>query len=128
MYGISDTAAIRLVLLFAAFSYRRTRFDAWPFSAGLGLRVQVAATALELFSLLLQAALQRDHFVQVMLRCIVPHFLGDLHRTEVRAAHRAEVSELCSFLWQRLIVVLLGKFGIERKIKLVFPSKLEAGL
>src|SRR6185436_8049815 len=53
--------------------------------------------------------------------------LRDLHRTKVRAAHRAEVRELSSFLRQRLVVVFARKLRIERKVELVFPSELEAG-
>ena len=29
---------------------------------------------------------------------------------------------------QRLIVELLGRFGIKRQVKLIFPAELEAGL
>src|SRR5262245_52032446 len=46
----------------------------------------------------------------------------------MRAAHRTEVCELGAFLRQRLVVKLARELRIERKVELVFPSKLKASL
>ena len=55
-------------------------------------------------------------------------FLGDFHRAEFGAAHRAEVGGLGAFGRKRLVVILLRRFGIEREDELVAPAELEAGL
>src|SRR4051794_35364182 len=63
-----------------------------------------------------------------MLRGELSDVLSDFHRAEMRAAHGAEVRALCPLLWQGLIVKLARGLWIEREIKLVFPSELEACL
>src|SRR6185369_4853502 len=91
----------------------------------LCLSIDLRARLLELFSLLLQAAFERDHFAQILLCRVLPHLLRDLHRAEVRAAHRAKMRELCPLLRQRLVVILLSKLRIERQIELVLPPEFE---
>ena len=44
----------------------------------------------------------------------------------MRAAHRAEVRGLRSFLRKGLVVELARGFGIERQIELIFPAEFEA--
>src|SRR6185369_1687006 len=92
------------------------------------LDVNLGAGLFKLLGLLLQPALDRNHFIHVVLGRVLANLLSDLHRAEVRAAHRTEVRELGSLLWQRFVVILLGKLGIEREIELIFPAKLEASL
>src|SRR5207245_5378202 len=46
---------------------------------------------------------------------VVADLLGDLHRAEFRAAHRAEMRELGPFGGQGLVVELLGRLGVERQ-------------
>src|SRR3546814_2524105 len=46
------------------------------------------------------------------------HFLADLHRTEFRAAHAAEMRGLGAFGGERLVVVLLRGVGVERQVEL----------
>jgi hypothetical protein len=55
-----------------------------------------------------------------------PNVLRDPHRTEVRAAHAAEMRGLGAFGGKSFVVELARGFGIERKIELVFPAKFEA--
>ena len=45
----------------------------------------------------------------------------------MRSAHAAEMSHLCDFLGQGLLMEVAGGFRIERKIELVFPPEFEAG-
>src|SRR4051812_23935 len=58
----------------------------------------------------------------------VAHLLRDLHRAEVRSAHRAEVRRLRPLGRQRRVVELLRGFGIEREVELILPAELEARL
>src|SRR5436853_6856319 len=90
------------------------------------LRVNLRAGLLELFGLFAQARFQRHDFTHLLLRGVLADFLGDLHRAEMRAAHRAEVRQLRAFLRQRLIVKFARQFWIKRETKLIFPAKLEA--
>ena len=64
----------------------------------------------------------------VQRRRVVAHVLGDLHRAELRPAHRAEVRDLGASLRQRLVVVLARGLRIEREVELVLPAELEARL
>jgi hypothetical protein len=59
---------------------------------------------------------------------VVAHVLGDLHRAEVRAAHRAEVGDLGRVLRQGLVVELARPLRIQPEVELVLPAELEAGL
>src|SRR3546814_9688885 len=54
------------------------------------------------------------------------YFLADLHRTEFRAAHAAEMRGLGAFGGERLVVVLLRGVGVERQVELVAPAEFEA--
>src|SRR5574343_453682 len=72
--------------------------------------------------------LQRLGFVQALCRSEVTHILGDLHRAEVRAAHRAEVGDLGRLLGQGLVVEFARLVRVETEVELVFPAKLVARL
>ena len=61
------------------------------------------------------------------VRRVLAHVLRDLHGTEMRTAHGAEVRGLCAFLRQCLVVEIARGFGIEREIELIFPAKFESG-
>ena len=50
----------------------------------------------------------------ILLRGEVADFLRDLHAAEFGAAHRAEVGGLGAFGGERLVVVLLGRFRVQR--------------
>src|SRR4029079_5153852 len=60
-----------------------------------------------------------------MFSCIFAYVFCDFHATEMRTAHAAKVSGFCSFLRQRFVMKLASGFGIEREIKLIFPTKFE---
>src|SRR5688500_2436972 len=71
------------------------------------LVVNLRPVLLEWLRLLLHSPLERFLLVgKPLLRGIVAHVLRDFHRAEMRAAHRAEVRELGTFLRQRLVVEL----------------------
>ena len=70
----------------------------------------------------------RCAFINRVFGCVLPHIFCDLHRTEVRTAHRTEVCRFRAFLRQGFIVKLARSFGIEREIELIFPAKFEARL
>jgi hypothetical protein len=46
----------------------------------------------------------------------IAHFLRDLHRAELGAAHRAEMRRLGALGGQGLVVILLGGVGIEARL------------
>src|SRR5574344_3029161 len=71
------------------------------------LVVQLRALGLELRGLGLHLALDVDvHRVDALqVGGVVAYFLGDLHRAELRPAHRAEVRDLGRLLGQCLVVV-----------------------
>src|SRR5262249_26832082 len=94
----------------------------------LGARVELAALAHELDRLFLHPLLQRGLRVDAELARVVAHVLGDLHRTEVRPAHRAEVRQLRALLGQRLVVELARLVGIETEVELILPAELEPRL
>lgn len=54
-------------------------------------------------------------------------FLADLHRAEFGAAHAAEMGGLGALCRERLVVILLGRVGIEAQVELVAPAEFEAG-
>ena len=64
---------------------------------------------------------------RILLRRELADLGGDLHRAELRPAHRAEVGGLGALRRERLVVVLFGRFGIEAQVELVAPAELEAG-
>src|SRR5215471_1416621 len=87
----------------------------------LGLTINLRPGLFEFVSLFLEPALNRYQLVDLLLRGIVPHLLGDLHRAEVRTAHRTKVRELGALLRQGFVVVLASQLGIQREAELVFP-------
>src|SRR5437773_1992818 len=94
-----------------------------------GLAVDLAAALPELLRLLAQPLREHDGLGgHALLRGVFPHFLRDLHRAELRAAHRAEVRDLRALGGQRLVVELARGLGIEREIELILPAELEARL
>ena len=62
----------------------------------------------------------------VLLGRELADFLADLHRTEFRAAHAAEMRGLGAFGGQGLVVVLFRRVGVERQVELVAPAEFEA--
>src|SRR5579884_1902666 len=58
----------------------------------------------------------------------LPHLLRDLHRAEMRTAHRAKMGDFGALCGQRLVVELTRRLGIQRKIELIFPAEIEARL
>src|SRR5882762_8026213 len=75
---------------------------------------------------------------QCLCRCTVQYRLGvrrrkafnlrrDVHRTEFRAAHRAEMGILEAFLGERLVVHGASRLRIEGKLKLAVPVKFVSG-
>src|SRR5438094_4498788 len=67
---------------------------------------------LELFGFLLHADLNGRLFIERFFFGILSHILGDLHRADMRAAHRAEVRCLRRVLGKRLIVEVFGRLGV----------------
>ena len=61
-----------------------------------------------------------------LLRGEVAHVLGDFHRAETRAAHRAEVRDLAGFLGHGFVVEFARLVRAEAEVELVFPEKFEA--
>src|SRR4029079_19747187 len=72
--------------------------------------------------------LPRGFVAEPLLPGAVAQRLGNLHRTEMRPAHRTEMRELMRFLGQRRIVILACPLRIEAQIELVLPAELEARL
>src|SRR5438093_1649605 len=96
---------------------------------GSRLPVDLASGRPELGGLLLESL---DHgrrlLADTTLRRVLADLLRDLHRAELRPAHRAEVGELGALGRQRLVVELARGLWIEREVELVLPAKLEARL
>src|SRR3954471_3939619 len=82
-----------------------------------GLLIDLGALLHELDRLLVQALLD-----------VLAHVLGDLHRAEMRPAHRAEVGDLHALLGQRLVVEILRRVRVEPQVELILPAELEARL
>ena len=74
------------------------------------------------------AFLQGLLFRKFLAGGVVPDFLRDLHRAEMRAAHGTEVRELGAFLRQGFVVKFLRLFGVEAEVELVGPAEFEARL
>jgi hypothetical protein len=55
------------------------------------------------------------------------HLLRNLHRAELRPEHRAEMRRLRALRRQGLVVIFLGRVGVERQVELVAPADVEAG-
>src|SRR5260370_1106710 len=58
---------------------------------------------------------------------IVANVLRYVHRTEVRATHRAEVGKLGTLLRKRFVVVFARDFRVKRKIELILPTEFKSG-
>ena len=80
----------------------------------------------ELLALLFYAFLDGYLFRDRLLDGVLPHVFADLHRTEVRAAHGAEVGGFGSVLRKGFVVEGAGGDGVEGKIEGVFPTELTA--
>jgi hypothetical protein len=87
---------------------------------------EVRAAVHKLLRLGRQPGCQRRLCFKPLPRGVIAHFLGNLHRAEMRAAHRAEMRDLGRFLGQGFIVILAGAFRVETEVKLIFPAELEA--
>ena len=70
--------------------------------------------------------LRHAGFFIIERRRVIAHVLRDLHRTEFRPAHRAEMRQLVRLLRQRLVVILARGVGIEPEVELVLPAEVEA--
>src|SRR5579875_798443 len=98
-------------------------------SRGLsGRTIDVATGFAELARLFFHALGQRLGLADTVCACVVAHVLGDLHRTEFRAAHRAEMRALVGVLRQGLVVEFPGLFRIEAEVELVLPAEFETRL
>ena len=95
--------------------------------AGADLGVELAAGGRELFALLLHAFLEGGLGRDALLGGHLAHVLGDLHRAEVRTAHRAEVRRLGGRRRQGLVVELTRGDRVHREVELILPAELEAG-
>src|SRR5688572_12960941 len=87
--------------------------------------IELAARARELGRLLVEARREGRLVVDPALARDAAHVLGDLHRAELRPAHRAEVRALGAVLGQRRVVVLARGLGIEPELELVLPAERE---
>src|SRR5690606_3147647 len=92
------------------------------------LAVDLGALLDELNRLDLHALLEGLGLVQAFLGGVLAHVLGDLHRAEVRAAHRAEVRDLGRLLGQRLVVEGFRLVVVEAAAEMVVPAELEERL
>src|SRR5574343_94481 len=132
----------------------RTQFCFWPFfradrsirpkskkaaeSAAFPLRCRLPANSNlavnlrprldEFDGLGFHALLQRRCLVDALLRREFTHILRDLHRAEMRPAHRAEVGDLGRFLGQRFVVEFTRLVRVETEVELVVPAELKARL
>src|SRR5690606_13575532 len=88
--------------------------------------VQLGALVAELARLLLEAHVERLARADVARGRELADLLGDLHRAEARAAHRAEVRGLGRLLRQGRVVVGARGLRVEREGELVVPAELEA--
>src|SRR5204862_2637387 len=91
--------------------------------------VDLAAALPKLVGLLAQPLRERDRLrCHALLGGVLADLLRDLHRAELRPAHRAEVGDLRALRRQCLVMELARRVRIERKVELVLPAELEAGL
>src|SRR5690606_5051419 len=86
-------------------------------------QVDPAARVPERLALGAHALLGEPPLLGVLLQ-----LLADLHRAELRAAHRAEVRGLGRLGREGLVVVLAGPVRVEREVELVLPAELEPRL
>ena len=90
--------------------------------------VQAPPGFLELLGLGRHALRQRLALCHAFLRGKLAHFLRDLHRTELGAAHGAEMRDFGRILGQGLVVVFLRRLRVQAQVELVLPAKVEARL
>src|SRR5437667_9565359 len=94
---------------------------------GSGPPVDLAAALPELLRFFPEPLRDRGRLLRdAVLRGVVADVLGDLHRAEVRPAHRAEVGELRALGRQGLVVELARRLRVEREVELVLPAELAA--
>src|SRR4029434_541363 len=91
------------------------------------LDVDLSSACLELFSLLAHPSFNRRLLIESLLRREIAHVLRDLHRAEMRAAHRAEMGLFRALLRQRLVVEFARGLGVEREAELRLHAEFEAG-
>ena len=96
--------------------------------APLHLVVHLRAGFDELDRLHFHALLQRFVCADALLFGEVAHVLGDFHRAEVRAAHRAEVRNFGALLRQGGVVVFACPVGVEAEVELVFQRNSKRAL
>src|SRR4051812_18563573 len=90
--------------------------------------VNLSAFLHELYRLHFHAFLQRFVVGDALLRGELAYVLRDLHRAEVRAAHRAEMRDLRGIFRQRFVVEFARLVRVEAEVELVFPTEFEARL
>src|SRR2546423_15415045 len=78
----------------------------------LHLGAKLGALFQKLFPLLFHPCFQGFRLGQALLSSILPDVLGDLHGTEMGAAHATEVGSLGAFLRKGLVVELASGFGV----------------
>ena len=103
--------------------------QAWPAPAISKSRLPVNIPALlhKLYRLLFHTFAECGLLVYAFFRGEVAHVLGDFHRAETRAAHRAEVRDLAGFPGHGLVVEFARLVrGVEAEVELVFPAEFEA--
>ena len=94
----------------------------------LDRHVQAAAALLELLGLGFHAGGQRLRLGHAFGGGKVAHFLRDLHRAELGAAHGAEMRHLGRVFGQGFVVVFLGRCGGPAQGDLGVPAALETRL
>src|SRR5690349_13413018 len=92
------------------------------------LQIDLSSLYFKCLRLCCHACAKRIFFAYTLRAGKLPYFLRDLHRAEMRAAHGTEVRDLGAFCRQCFIVVRLRSFRIQRKVELIFPAELKAGL
>src|SRR4029453_397382 len=92
-----------------------------------GRAVDLPAALPELLGLLAEPLHDRSRLLRdAVLGGVVADVLRDLHRAEVRPAHRAEVGQLRALGGQGLVVELARRLRVEREVELILPPELEA--
>ena len=90
--------------------------------------INFAACFDKLSRLLAHSGRERLVIREALLLSVFADVLRDLHRAEMRAAHRAEMGEFGAFGRKRFVMIFAGDFRIESEIELVFPAKLKTSL
>src|SRR5439155_3721279 len=80
----------------------------------------------KLLSLLAHASFERLGVIETLLRRVLAHILGDLHGSEVRTTHRAEMGQFGTLSRQGFVVEFLRRLRVQGEVELVSPAKLEA--